>query len=76
MFVWGRASFGRLGLGNLNQDLYSPVECCLPDADMLWKVQLELTPPVPVELCMPTFGRESTVICNSGVIFQAGQTDS
>jgi len=34
MFVWGRAAFGRLGLGNLNQDLYSPVECCLPGKNL------------------------------------------
>jgi len=38
MFVWGRAAFGRLGLGNLSQDLYVPVECCLPGEDDLMRV--------------------------------------
>ena len=30
IFVWGRASFGRLGLGDVSQDQYLPVECQLP----------------------------------------------
>jgi alpha-tubulin suppressor-like RCC1 family protein len=30
MYVWGRASFGRLGTGSEQQDLYSPAEIQLP----------------------------------------------
>ena len=31
IFVWGRASYGRLGLGNMvKSDQYLPVECQLP----------------------------------------------
>eukprot|EP00197_Chlamydomonas_leiostraca_P014556 CAMPEP_0202864320 /NCGR_PEP_ID=MMETSP1391-20130828/4611_1 /ASSEMBLY_ACC=CAM_ASM_000867 /TAXON_ID=1034604 /ORGANISM="Chlamydomonas leiostraca, Strain SAG 11-49" /LENGTH=825 /DNA_ID=CAMNT_0049544055 /DNA_START=66 /DNA_END=2539 /DNA_ORIENTATION=+ len=37
MFVWGRGSFGRLGLG-AERDCYSPVECPLPGGHDRWRV--------------------------------------
>ncbi|WIA13861.1 hypothetical protein OEZ85_002434 [Tetradesmus obliquus] len=38
MFIWGRASYGRLGLGPGARDAYSPVEVALPGGHERWKV--------------------------------------
>jgi hypothetical protein len=38
MFIWGRASYGRLGLGGGAKDVYSPVEVALPGGHERWKV--------------------------------------
>ncbi|KAF6250550.1 hypothetical protein COO60DRAFT_1465227 [Scenedesmus sp. NREL 46B-D3] len=38
MFIWGRASYGRLGLGPAARDQYSPVEVALPGGHERWKV--------------------------------------
>jgi hypothetical protein len=36
-FIWGRASFGRLGLAS-DKDCYSPVECLLPGGHGRWRI--------------------------------------
>lgn len=38
MFIWGRASYGRLGLGSGGKDCYSPVEAALPGGHERWKI--------------------------------------
>lgn len=38
MFIWGRASYGRLGLGPGGKDQYAPVEAQLPGGHERWKV--------------------------------------
>jgi hypothetical protein len=38
MFVWGRASYGRLGLGERARDVYEPEECVLPGGHDRWKI--------------------------------------
>jgi alpha-tubulin suppressor-like RCC1 family protein len=38
MFIWGRASYGRLGAGCSAKDQYSPVEVALPGGHERWKV--------------------------------------
>lgn len=38
LFVWGRGSFGRLGLGAGAKDHYLPVEVPLPGGCERWKV--------------------------------------
>ena len=37
MFIWGRGSYGRLGLG-AEKDWYQPVECQLPGGHARWRV--------------------------------------
>mmetsp|Transcript_13602 Transcript_13602/g.29116 ORF Transcript_13602/g.29116 Transcript_13602/m.29116 type:complete len:631 (-) Transcript_13602:438-2330(-) len=37
LFIWGRGSFGRLGLG-AEKDMYHPVECELPGGSDRWRV--------------------------------------
>lgn len=37
-FIWGRASYGRLGLGDNAKDHYSPVELMLPGGHERWRV--------------------------------------
>lgn len=37
-FIWGRASYGRLGLGEGARDHYSPVEAALPGGHERWRV--------------------------------------
>jgi hypothetical protein len=38
IFIWGRASYGRLGLGDGARDHYSPVELPLPGGHDRWRV--------------------------------------
>jgi len=38
LFIWGRASYGRLGLGEKTRDHYSPVELPLPGGHERWRV--------------------------------------
>jgi len=38
MFIWGRASYGRLGLGRDARDAYAPVEVQLPGGHQRWKI--------------------------------------
>lgn len=38
MFIWGRASYGRLGLGRDARDMYAPVEVQLPGGHQRWKI--------------------------------------
>ncbi|KAI8473148.1 MAG: regulator of chromosome condensation 1/beta-lactamase-inhibitor protein II [Monoraphidium minutum] len=37
-FIWGRASYGRLGLGDGARDHYSPIELALPGGHERWRV--------------------------------------
>ncbi|KAK9811056.1 hypothetical protein WJX73_009758 [Symbiochloris irregularis] len=38
IYTWGRASFGRLGVGNTSRDAVSPVEILLPGGQDRWRV--------------------------------------
>jgi hypothetical protein len=38
VFIWGRASYGRLGLGEGARDVYEPEECVLPGGHDRWKI--------------------------------------
>jgi hypothetical protein len=38
MFIWGRASYGRLGLGAGAKDAYAPVEAALPGGHERWRI--------------------------------------
>jgi E3 ubiquitin-protein ligase HERC2 len=38
MWIWGRASYGRLGLGADARDMYAPVEVQLPGGHQRWKI--------------------------------------
>jgi hypothetical protein len=51
MFIWGRASYGRLGLGADARDAYSPVEVQLPGGHQRWKIAAA-TAGVCVVLCV------------------------
>jgi alpha-tubulin suppressor-like RCC1 family protein len=38
MFIWGRGSYGRLGLGAGAKDAYAPVEAALPGGHERWRI--------------------------------------
>lgn len=67
MFVWGRGSFGRLGLGGGPKDHYLPVEVPLPGGSERWRVAaIAAGGRHSLALCMPV--RDAMTVDGDGLL--------